>query len=303
MTNSLDSGNHVSPVSPISPVSSVTVLGLGPMGRALAGALLSAGHRVTVWNRSPGRADDLVGRGAVLAATVEEAVAASPLVIVCVIDYSAVHAIVRPVAETLRGRTLVNLTADSPDRAREAAAWAAAHGIGYLDGSILTPAVSIGTDGAVVIYSGPEEEFAAHRATLAAFGGRADHLGTDPGRAAAFDVAVLDFCWTAVSGYLHALALARTENIRAAELAPYALGIGDLLTHMVPLFAEQVDAGEHPGDQSTVVSLAAGMEHVVEASEARGLDTGVIGAALATARRAIAAGQGRDGISRLVDAV
>lgn len=31
---------------------SVTVLGLGAMGTALAGAFLRAGHRITVWNRS-----------------------------------------------------------------------------------------------------------------------------------------------------------------------------------------------------------------------------------------------------------
>ncbi|RSS80895.1 NAD(P)-dependent oxidoreductase, partial [Streptomyces sp. WAC02707] len=50
---------------------SVTVLGLGPMGRALAGAFLAAGVRTTVWNRTPGREADLVERGAVLAASAE----------------------------------------------------------------------------------------------------------------------------------------------------------------------------------------------------------------------------------------
>ncbi|WP_171168765.1 NAD(P)-dependent oxidoreductase [Streptomyces sp. I05A-00742] len=280
---------------------SVTVLGMGPMGRALAGALLAAGHSVTVWNRTPGRAAEAVERGAVLAETVQDAVAASSLTIVCVIDYDAVDAIVRPAADALRGRTMVNLTADSPDRARATAAWAAEHGVDYLDGSILTPTVTIGTDDAVVIYSGPEEAFAAHRATLAAFGGATDHLGTDPGRAAAHDVAVLDLCWTAVSGYLHALALARTEGIKAKELLPYVEGIIKLLSVIAPIFAEQVDEDRHPGDQSDIVSVAAGMEHIVHAAEARGLDTSVIGSALAVARRAIDAGLGGDGISRLVD--
>lgn len=41
----------------------VAVLGLGAMGRALAGALLAAGRPVTVWNRSAGKADELVARG------------------------------------------------------------------------------------------------------------------------------------------------------------------------------------------------------------------------------------------------
>ncbi|MGK5638215.1 NAD(P)-dependent oxidoreductase [Streptomyces sp. URMC 126] len=281
----------------------VTVLGMGPMGRALAGALLAAGHPVTVWNRTPGRAGELVERGVVEAESARAAVAASPLVIVCVIDYAAVDAIVRPAADALRGRTLVNLTADSPDRARATAAWAAEHGIGYLDGSILTPATTIGTDAATVIYSGPEEEFAAHRAALAALGGRSDHLGTDPGRAAAFDVAVLDFAWTAVSGYFHGLALARAEGITAAQLLPYSQGIVSLLGHVVPLYAERIDADRHPGDVSNVISVAAGIEHVLHASAARGLDTGVLDAALAVARRTIDEGYGRDDFSRVVDTV
>ncbi|KAB7851154.1 NAD(P)-dependent oxidoreductase [Streptomyces mobaraensis] len=293
----------VHPTDPTPTPTPVTVLGMGPMGRALAGALLAAGHPVTVWNRTPGRAAELVERGAAEAGSVRAAVGASPLVIVCVIDYAAADAIVRPAAAALRGRTLVNLTADTPDRARATAAWAAEHGVGYLDGSILTPATAIGTDAAVVIYSGPEERFAAHRSTLAALGGRSDHLGADPGRAAAFDVAALDFCWTAVSGYLHALALARAEGITAAQLLPYAQGIVELLGQVVPVYAERADADSHPGDVSNVTSVAAGIEHIVHASAARGLDTGVLDAALAVARRAIAEGRGRDDFSRLVDTV
>ena len=42
----------------------VCVLGLGRMGVAIAERLLSAGHEVAVWNRTPGRADELVARGA-----------------------------------------------------------------------------------------------------------------------------------------------------------------------------------------------------------------------------------------------
>ncbi|WP_307849746.1 NAD(P)-binding domain-containing protein [Qaidamihabitans albus] len=43
--------------------SDVTIIGLGLMGRALAGALLKAGHRVTVWNRTAAKAGELMSRG------------------------------------------------------------------------------------------------------------------------------------------------------------------------------------------------------------------------------------------------
>jgi 3-hydroxyisobutyrate dehydrogenase len=52
------------------------VLGMGRMGAALAGRLLAGGHEVLVWNRSPGKATDVVKAGAVEAGSLAEAVKA-----------------------------------------------------------------------------------------------------------------------------------------------------------------------------------------------------------------------------------
>ncbi|WP_449062563.1 NAD(P)-dependent oxidoreductase [Planomonospora algeriensis] len=281
----------------------VTVIGLGDMGRALAGAFLAAGHPTTVWNRTASRAEPLAARGATVAATPAEASAASPLTVACVIDYDAVEAITGPAAGELKGRTLVNLTADTPERARRTASWAAEHGIGYLDGAIMTPTPTISGPEAVVLYSGPEEVYRDHLPTLSSLGGTAAYLGADPGRAAAHDVALLDFFWTSMSGLVHAFALASAEGIGARELAPFAKGIGALLPAIVDGFAGHIDDGRHPGDDSTVLSAAASLEHIVHASRARGLDTGVLDAATAVARRAIDIGHGSDSFSRLAEVI
>src|SRR5919108_373334 len=45
----------------------VTLIGLGQMGAALGEAMLKAGQRVTVWNRTAARANSLVHHGAQLA--------------------------------------------------------------------------------------------------------------------------------------------------------------------------------------------------------------------------------------------
>ena len=45
-------------------MSDVSVVGLGAMGSALARALMRAGHRVTVWNRTASKAEALVREGA-----------------------------------------------------------------------------------------------------------------------------------------------------------------------------------------------------------------------------------------------
>ncbi|GII02706.1 NAD(P)-dependent oxidoreductase [Planobispora takensis] len=283
--------------------SAVTVLGLGPMGRALAGAFLDAGLPTTVWNRTPGRDRDLVARGASGAVSPEEAVAASGLTVVCVVNYDAVDAIVRREAVTaaLKGRTMVNLTADVPARARESADWAAGHGIGYLDGAIMTPTVTIGTPGAVFLHSGPEELYRRHRAVLDVLGGTHTHLGTEIGRAAAYDIALLDVFWTAMAGYAHALAVARAEGVTARELAPFAKGIGAILPPIFEQGAEEVDAGTFSGEGNPITSAVSSMAHIVHVSESHGIDAGVMRAAEGLARRAVGRGHGADGFLRITE--
>lgn len=53
------------------------------MGTALARAWLTAGHPVTVWNRTSARAGALAAEGATIAAGAAQAVAANRLVIAC----------------------------------------------------------------------------------------------------------------------------------------------------------------------------------------------------------------------------
>ncbi len=283
--------------------SAVTVLGLGPMGRALAGAFLDAGVRTTVWNRTPGKDRELVERGAVGARSAEEAVAASGLTVICVVNYDAADAVLRraEVTDALKGRTVANLTADIPERARDSAAWAAEHGIGYLDGAIMTPNTTIGTPDAVFLHSGPEELYQEHRPVLDALGGAHTHLGADIGRAAAYDIALLDIFWTAMAGYAHALAVAGAEGISARELAPFAQGIGAILPPIFAETADEVDSGRFSGADNPITSAASSMAHIVHASEAHGIDAGVMRAAEGLARRAIGRGHGQDGFIRITE--
>ncbi len=283
--------------------SSVTVLGLGPMGRALANTFLDAGLRTTVWNRTPGRDGELVARGAVGAASAEEAVAASELIVVCVVNYDASDAVLRREAVTaaLKGRTVVNLTADTPDRARDTATWAADHGVRYLDGAIMTPATTIGTPAAVFIHSGPQELYGEHQSVLEKLGGTHTHLGADIGRAAAYDIALLDIFWTAMAGYAHALAVAKAEGVTAGELAPFAQGIAAILPPLFEQFAGDVDSGSYSGEINPITSAASSMAHIIHASEAHGIDAGVMRLVEGWSRRVIARGHGADGFVRVAE--
>ncbi|NEW45679.1 NAD(P)-dependent oxidoreductase [Nocardia cyriacigeorgica] len=277
----------------------VTVIGLGPMGEALSAAFVNSGHPTTVWNRTAAKADALVAKGAVLAASPAEAAAASPLVIVCVLDYDASDAILLPIADELKGRTLINLTADTPARSRIAAAWAAEHGIDYIDGAIMSPTFTIGTPSAVLLYSGAEELYRPHEETLAALGGSHTYLGADPGRAAGFDLALLNIYWTSMSGLTHAFAMAEAEGIAAADFAPFAQGIIGLLPESVTTMADKLDRGDFSADGSSIASNVTTMNHVIHATGSRGMDPGPLGAVRSHAQAVVDAGHGGDHIARL----
>ena len=72
-------------------MSRVAILGLGAMGRAIAARLLGAGHDVTVWNRTPGKDDELVAAGARHANSPAEAVSDREVVITMVTDGPALE--------------------------------------------------------------------------------------------------------------------------------------------------------------------------------------------------------------------
>src|ERR1700694_64454 len=72
----------------------LAVLGMGRMGHAVAERLLGGDHEVTVWNRSPHKADDLLAKGAREAATPAAAAEETEASITSLTDDAAVRTVV-----------------------------------------------------------------------------------------------------------------------------------------------------------------------------------------------------------------
>jgi len=293
-------------------LSPVTVLGLGPMGRAMAARLIAAGHPVTVWNRTPSRAADLVAAGATLAPTPIAAVAASEVTILSLTDYQAMYDILGPaVADpehrgVLAGRVIVNLSSDTPELSRAASAWAAEHGADFLTGGVMVPAPVIGTPDAYVFYSGPGDVFAAHEPVLRLIGAP-NYLGADPGLAQLFYQAHLDVFLSTLSSLLHATALVTAAGVPATEFLPGALTFLAEVPAMIGGAAEEtarrLEAGEHPGDLSTVLMMGATADHILRSSEQAGIDLELPRAVRSHYDRAIAAGHGTDNWTALYEVI
>ncbi len=130
------------------------ILGLGKMGRLLAGHVLDAGHETTVWNRTAAAADDLVARGAHRAETPAAAAARADLVVTMLFDGPAVRSVLLdgpdPAAAGARGGTLVaDVSSTGAEAARSIGAELASRGLRFVDVPVLgsTPLAEAGTLG------------------------------------------------------------------------------------------------------------------------------------------------------------
>jgi 3-hydroxyisobutyrate dehydrogenase-like beta-hydroxyacid dehydrogenase len=277
----------------------VTVLGMGEMGRALAGALVDAGVPVTVWNRTPGRAGALAGRGASVASTVREAVTAGPLLVVCLLDEASVHEVLDPVAAELAGRAVVNVTTTSPAQARGLAAWAADHGAAYLDGGLMAVPEMIGRPDALVLTSG-DGGVAERYGDLLGRWGTVDHLGDDPGMASLVDLAMLAGMYVMFAGFFHGAAMVGAAGVPAREFAARLAPFLTAVTGAFAEYAEVIDGGDYtvPGQQSLEFS---DLSDVLEASREQGVPTDVVAPVQALLAAQVAAGHGSEGFARVFE--
>ena len=280
----------------------VTLIGLGPMGQAMVRSLLAAGHPVTMWNRTPARAEPLVAEGAVLAATPAAALEANELVILSLTDYQAMYDILGPAEEALRGRVVVNLSSDSPGRTRDAATWLAERGAELVVGGVMVPAELVGKPAAKVFYSGPAAVFEAHEPTLRVLG-EPDYRGADPALAQLYYQALLDIFLTYLAAYTHATALLGSAGVDAATFLPYAAQFSDTLSYYISDTVRAFDNSEHPGEQGNAAMMGATADHIVAASTEAGIDTTLPLAVKSLYDRAIAAGRGKDSWTATIEVI
>ena len=164
------------------PPRQVAFLGLGVMGDPMAGHLAAAGHRVTVYNRTPAKAAQWVAaHGHASAATPRQAAAGADIVFACVGNDADLRSVVLgehgAFAGMKPGAIFVDHTTASAEVARELAAAALPLGLQFIDAP-----VSGGNSGAVngaltVMCGGDAAAFAAMQPVAMAFSRAVTLLG------------------------------------------------------------------------------------------------------------------------------
>ncbi|TMR07445.1 NAD(P)-dependent oxidoreductase [Actinomadura soli] len=279
----------------------VTVIGLGEMGTALATAFLDGGHPTTVWNRTPGKADALVSKGARRAGTVREAVAAGPLVVVNVKGNTAARDILESAGTALAGRAVVNLTDGTSAEVTAVAEWAADQGAHYLHGQIMTIAPGIGHPDAVVFYGGEKAVYDRFHPALRLLSGRASLIADDPRAPVLYGMAVHGTMWGTLNGFLHAAALLSNEGIQVSRFLEDATPSVSALLSFLPSIAEAVDRNDHAVEYGALKHHLPSVEDLFQESRSRGIDDDLPAYTLALVAKAIDEGHANDNYSRLID--
>jgi 3-hydroxyisobutyrate dehydrogenase-like beta-hydroxyacid dehydrogenase len=203
----------------------IAVLGLGRMGAAIAGRLLDTGHAVRVWNRTPERARPLADRGAEVARTPADAVAAGGVALSMVADDAALDGVTlgaggdAGIADALGDGVHLSMSTVGPDTARRLAAEHARRGGVYVSAPVFgRPEVA--AQGKVwACVSGPARGRARVAALLDVVArGRSEH-GDDPAAACAVKLGGNLLILAANAALVDALALGAAHGVPAEELA------------------------------------------------------------------------------------
>ena len=228
----------------------VGFVGLGAMGKPIAGHILSHGLTLAVHSRSPGPVDELVAAGALRAASPAEAASDADVILTSlpgaqevmdvVLGGSGITSAIRP------GAVVVDLSTIAPQTARDVA-----RAVESAGGSFLDAPVSGGTRGAMegtlsIMVGGRADALAVAIPVLTAFGRTIVHVGASGAgqiAKACNQLVVL----SAIQAVSEALVLARAADVdpgrvREALLGGFA-GSRVLDAHGLRMLARNFQAG------------------------------------------------------------
>jgi 2-hydroxy-3-oxopropionate reductase len=147
-------------------MSNLGFIGLGIMGRPMAGHLLAAGHRLVVHDVNP-VPDDLLKAGAIAAASGKDVAEQSDIIFIMVPDTPHVNAVLFDkggVAEGLKaGKIVVDMSSISPLATKEFAKAINARGADYLDAPVSGGEVGAKAASLTIMVGGPEKAFTTVR--------------------------------------------------------------------------------------------------------------------------------------------
>ena len=278
-------------------MSEVTVIGLGPMGTALAKVLLKAKHQVTVWNRNPEKTEQSGLEDARKAVTLQEAVAASPVVIVCINNYTTTTELfdTEQVWADLESRIIVQFSTGTPGQACESETWFNQHNAKYLDGVILGAPFSIGTDTGKILIGGDEENWVGCQHILKCLVGNLLYTGGNIESAAILDLAWLSQRFGLFMGAFQGMLLCEASGI---DLDIYASTITS--DDRVKMLANAVHTNNYDKPVNTIDVWRDALHHIQSQAQVKEINSEFLDLVGKNFEHAQLAGYGKEDLAAMI---
>ena len=196
-------------------------LGLGTVGEPVANNLRKAGHELTVWNRTPSKADHIVSKGGALAKTAKACAQGKDLVFTCLSDEKALDAVLDgpdgALAGLRQGDVLVDMSTAGVRSARSVGARVQKAGASFVACPILGSKTAAEQAQIVLVVGGPASARERARPALRAVSARMFEL-EDPVHAALTKLCVNAVGGAMIAGFGEALGLGVAGGLPAWQL-------------------------------------------------------------------------------------
>jgi 3-hydroxyisobutyrate dehydrogenase-like beta-hydroxyacid dehydrogenase len=193
--------------------------GLGKMGQAISARLLSSGHRVRVWNRSPEPVKELVAKGA-QAASKPADLASADILITMLANDAAVRSVVidQGILEAAKpGFIHVNLATVSVALAKEFAELHRQRNVGYIAAPVFGRPDAAADGKLHVVVAGDPATIARAQPLLDAIGQKTWPVGDKPESANVVKIAGNFMIASAIETMGEAVALTRSHGVSAGD--------------------------------------------------------------------------------------
>ena len=191
-------------------------VGLGAMGQLIVRRLLDAGHRVTGWNRSRDKADELIAAGMRWAESPRAVAQGAEIVFSIVTDAAAVRAVALGpdgvAAGLAPGKIFIDMSTIAPDASRAIAVELAKAGAIMLDAPVSGSPVTVRQGNASIMVGGDEAAFERAKPVLLAIGPKVTRIGGS-GLACQMNIAVNLLLMVEVVCFGEAVALAEKGGV------------------------------------------------------------------------------------------
>lgn len=242
-------------------------IGLGIMGQAMAANILKKGYPLTVYNRTPGKADALVAHGARLADSPAQLACDADVIILMLTGPEAVDAVLHGMDGVLSadrtGKTVIQMSTVPPADSLRWAKELAERGITLLDAPVSGSKIPAEQGALVILAGGPEAVIDEQEELLLSMGKKVVRCGS-AGSGSSMKLAINLLLGIMMQGLAESVHLAEKSGLGAATLLD-AVASGPLACTLFKLKEEMFRSNTYPA-QFPYKHMAKDMQFVLDAA-------------------------------------